>query len=304
LKELFTNEEPLAQYLNDIRTQSYLTIEEEITLARRWRDRRDPAAMERLIGSHLRLVIKMAKGMRGYGLPLADLVSEGNIGLMQAVGKFDPDRGFRFATYAAWWIRAAMQSYVLHNWSLVRLGTTGAQKKLFFNLRRLKGRMQELENGELSPGTVSAIATELGVSEDEVVSMNRRLGYDASLNAPAGAEDSGTQAQDLLADDRPGQERELADREERERRMQFLKLGLGKLNDRERRILVARRLAEEPETLEVLGQEFAISKERVRQIEVAAFEKIRKAVLNHDRADDPAMPGMSRAARTVAQQHV
>jgi RNA polymerase sigma-32 factor len=300
LNKHFTTDEPLTQYLNDIRTQSYLTSGEESALARRWRDHRDPKAMQRLIGSHLRLVIKMAKGMRGYGLPLSDLVSEGNVGLMQAIEKFDPDRGFRFATYAAWWVRAAMQTYILHNWSLVKMGTTSAQKKLFFNLRRLRGRMQELEGGELSPETVTAIATELGVAEEEVVSMNRRLGTDASLNAAVGAEDSDTQVQDLLADERPGQEHALANREERERRRRFLKLGLGKLNDRERRILVARRLAEEPETLEVLGQEFAISKERVRQIEVAAFEKIRKAVLNHDRADGPAMPGMKQPAQRLA----
>ncbi|MBP2295518.1 RNA polymerase sigma factor RpoH [Azospirillum rugosum] len=270
--------EPMQQYLQEARKYDYLTPDQERDLAIRWRDRQDRAALDRLVGSHLRLVFKMARGYSGYGLPLSDLIAEGNVGVMQAAQKFDPDKGFRFATYASWWIRASIQEYVLHNWSLVKIGTTGAQKKLFFSLRRLKARMQDLENGDLTPEAVESIATELNVPQAEVVEMNRRLGMDRSLNATL-AEEGDSEWQDLLADDRPDQEASLAEAEERQRRQQFLKLGLGVLDDRERQILVARRLREEPLTLEELSQRFHVSRERVRQLEVRAFEKVQRAVV-------------------------
>lgn len=270
--------EPMQLYLQDARKYQYLTPEQELDLAVRWHDHQDPAALDKLIGSHLRLVVKMARGYLGYGLPLADLVAEGNVGVMQAAQKFDPAKGFRFATYASWWVRAAIQEYVLHNWSLVKIGTTAGQKKLFFSLRRLKARMQELESGDLSPEAVESIATELNVSKAEVVEMNRRLGNDRSLNVGL-SEEGDAEWQDLLADERPDQETTLADSEERHRRQQFLKLGLGVLDDRERQILVARRLRDEPLTLEELSQTFHVSRERVRQLEVRAFEKLQKAVI-------------------------
>ncbi|BAI75129.1 RNA polymerase sigma-32 factor (plasmid) [Azospirillum sp. B510] len=275
-------------YLQDARKYQYLTPELELELAARWHDHQDPAALDRLVGSHLRLVVKMARGYLGYGLPLADLVAEGNVGLMQAAQKFDPGKGFRFATYASWWVRAAIQEYVLHNWSLVKIGTTAGQKKLFFSLRRLKARMQELDSGDLSPEAVESIATELNVSKAEVVEMNRRLGNDRSLNVGL-SEDGDAEWQDLLADDRPDQETVLADSEERRRRQQFLKLGLGVLDDRERRILVARRLRDEPLTLEELSQTFQVSRERVRQLEVRAFEKLQKAVIATARTEQVAV---------------
>jgi RNA polymerase sigma-32 factor len=223
-------------------------------------------------------VAKIAMGYRGYGLPVGELISEGNVGMMQAVKRFDPDRGFRLATYAMWWIRAAIQEYILHSWSLVKMGTTAAQKKLFFNLRRTKAQMQALEEGDLKPENVKAIATKLGVSEDDVISMNRRLSGDASLNAPIRSDAEGGEWQDWLADDTPGQEEILLDTEERSQRKGMLASALGVLNDRERRIFEARRLAEEPATLEELSAEFDVSRERIRQIEVRAFEKVQAAV--------------------------
>ncbi|MCW2243747.1 RNA polymerase sigma-32 factor [Azospirillum canadense] len=283
--------------MKETRKYEYLTPDQERDLALRWRDRQDRAALDKLIGSHLRLVFKMARGYQGYGLPLSDLIAEGNVGVMQAAQKFDPDKGFRFATYASWWVRAAIQEYVLHNWSLVKIGTTAAQKKLFFSLRRLKARMNDLDSagsGDLTPEAVESIATELNVPAAEVVEMNRRLGMDRSLNATL-AEDGDSEWQDLLADDRPDQETMLAGAEERQRRQQFLKLGLGVLDDRERQILVARRLREEPLTLEELSQHFHVSRERVRQLEVRAFEKVQKAVMAQARQQ----PGAAAAKALV-----
>jgi RNA polymerase sigma-32 factor len=255
-----------------------LSPERENELALAWRDQRDEVALRQLVGSHLRLVIKIARGFAGYGLPLADLIAEGNVGLMQAAQKFDPDRGFRFATYAMWWVRAAIQEYILHNWSLVKMGTTAAQKKLFFNLRRLKGRMAELEQGDLSPATVTAIATELEVPEAEVVEMNRRLATgDSSLNAMIGG-DTDTDWLDLLADERPSQEIVIAEADELALRRRLLGDAMEKLNDRERQILIERRLKDDPSTLEALSERFSVSRERIRQIEVRAFEKLQKGV--------------------------
>jgi len=288
LTEQFVSGEPLNLFLKETRKYDYLTAEQEQDFARRWREGRDRAALDKLVGSHLRLVFKMARGYQGYGLPLPDLIAEGNVGLMQAAQKFEPEKGFRFATYASWWIRAAIQEYVLHNWSLVKIGTTAAQKKLFFSLRRLKARMQDLESGDLSPEAVEEIATELNVSKTEVVEMNRRLGSDRSLNTTL-AEDGDSEWQDLLADERPDQENLLAQSEERKRRQHFLKLGLDVLDDRERQILVARRLREEPLTLEELSQHFHVSRERVRQLEVRAFEKVQKAVMAQARAQTTAL---------------
>jgi len=289
----FTSAEPMQLHLQEARKYEYLTPEQERDLATRWRDSQDRRALDKLVGSHLRLVFKMAKGFQGYGLPLADLVAEGNVGLMQAAQKFDPDKGFRFATYAGWWIRAAMKEHVLHNWSLVKIGTTGTQKKLFFSLRRLKARMQELDGGDLSPETVAAIAAELEVPEAEVVEMNRRLGTDRSLNAPVG-EEGDSQWQDHLTDDRADQETAFADAEERRQRLDFLKLGLDALNDRERAIFVGRRLRQQPLTLEELGDRFQVSRERIRQIEVNAFEKVRKAVMARARTQQIAAAGKGR----------
>lgn len=293
MTEPFVSDEPLNLYLKDARKYDYLTPEQERDYAQRWHDRQDRRALDKLIGSHLRLVFKMARGFQGYGLPLADLVAEGNVGLMQAAQKFEPEKGFRFATYASWWIRAAIQEYVLHNWSLVKIGTTAAQKKLFFSLRRLKARMQELDNGDLSPETVDFIATELSVPREEVVEMNRRLSMDSSLNAPFG-EDGDAEWQDQLTDDRASQEAVVADAEERKERLDFLKLGLDALDDRERQILVARRLAEEPLTLEELSQRFHVSRERVRQLEVRAFEKVQKAVMARARQQQIATANQAR----------
>ncbi|WP_084536999.1 RNA polymerase factor sigma-32 [Azospirillum halopraeferens] len=283
------NDVTLDLYLRDARRYAYLTPEEELDLAQRWRNGQDARALDRLVGAHLRLAFKVAKGFQGYGLPLADLVAEANLGLMTAARKFDPDKGFRFATYATWWIRAAVQEYVLHNWSLVKIGTTAAQKKLFFSLRRLKAGMRELEGGDLTPEAVTSIATTLDVPESEVVSMNRRLGNDRSLNVTL-AEDSDMEWQDLLADEDQNQERALAESEERSQRLDFLKLGLDVLDDRERQILVARRLSDEPQTLEELSQVLKVSRERVRQLEVRAFEKVRKAVVGLARAREAGLP--------------
>ena len=268
----------LSRYLQEIRKFPLLTPEEELDLSRRWRDQEDTKAAHRLVTSHLRLVAKIAMGYRGYGLPVGDLISEGNVGMMQAVRRFDPERGFRLATYAMWWIRAAIQEYILHSWSLVKMGTTAAQKKLFFNLRRLKGQMQAIEDGDLQPEQVAKIAHALAVTEDEVISMNRRLGApDHSLNAPIQMDGDG-EWQDWLVDDAQSQESELADREELTGRQTLLARALATLNDRERHILTERRLKDEPTTLEDLSVQYNISRERVRQIEVRAFEKLQHSM--------------------------
>jgi len=255
-----------------------LEPDEEYMLARSWQEHGDTEAAQKLVTSHLRLVAKIAMGYRGYGLPIGEVVSEGNVGLMQAVKRFDPDKGFRLATYAMWWIRASIQEYVLRSWSLVKMGTTASQKKLFFNLRRTKGQLQALEDGDLTPENVKTIATRLGVSETDVVSMNRRLGGDASLNAPLRADSEIGEWQDWLVDDTPNQEYALAENEELDRRRTYLTSAMGDLNDREKRIFEARRLSEDPLTLEALSEEFGVSRERIRQIEVRAFEKVQKAV--------------------------
>jgi len=271
-------EASLSRYFQEIRKFPLLTQQEEIDLSRRWRDAEDSNAAHRLVTSHLRLVAKIAMGYRGYGLPVSELISEGNIGMMQAVRRFDPDRGFRLATYAMWWIRAAIQEYILHSWSLVKMGTTAAQKKLFFNLRRLKGQMQAIDEGDMAPEQVGKIAKTLGVSENDVVSMNRRLAApDHSLNAPLRAEGDG-EWQDWLVDDQDSQEDTLAEAEEFSGRKALLGEALATLNERERHILTERRLKEEPATLEALSHDYNISRERVRQIEVRAFEKLQAAM--------------------------
>jgi len=268
----------LSRYLQDIRKFPMLRPEEELELARRWRDTEDEQAAHRLVTSHLRLVAKIAMGYRGYGLPVGELISEGNVGMMQAVKRFDPDRGFRLATYAMWWIRAAIQEYILHSWSLVKMGTTAAQKKLFFNLRRLKGQMAAFEEGDLQPEQVAKIAHTLQVPEQDVVSMNRRLSApDNSLNAPLRADSEG-EWQDWLVDDSDNQETVLAEAEDMGNRKQLLGDALKTLNERERHILIERRLKDEPTTLEELSQQYNISRERVRQIEVRAFEKLQKSM--------------------------
>jgi RNA polymerase sigma-32 factor len=268
----------LTRYLQDIRKFPMLAPEVELELSKRWRDHEDMDAAHQLVTSHLRLVAKIAMGYRGYGLPVGELISEGNVGMMQAVKRFDPDRGFRLATYAMWWIRAAIQEYILHSWSLVKMGTTAAQKKLFFNLRRLKGQMQAIDEGDLKPEQVAKIAHVLGVPEQDVVSMNRRLAApDNSLNAPVRADSEG-EWQDWLVDDSDSQEEELAEREELSGRQALLASALKTLNDRERHILIERRLKDNPTTLEDLSQQYNISRERVRQIEVRAFEKLQKSM--------------------------
>jgi RNA polymerase sigma-32 factor len=268
----------LSRYLQEIRKFPMLSAEEELALSKRWRDHEDTEAAHKLVTSHLRLVAKIAMGYRGYGLPVGELISEGNVGMMQAVKRFDPDRGFRLATYAMWWIRAAIQEYILHSWSLVKMGTTAAQKKLFFNLRRLKGQMQAIDDGDLKPEQVSKIATLLDVPEQDVVSMNRRLtAPDHSLNAPVRQDGEG-EWQDWLADDAESQETVLAENEELSGRRQLLSGALKTLNERERHILIERRLKDNPSTLEDLSQQYGISRERVRQIEVRAFEKLQKAM--------------------------
>ena len=268
----------LSRYLEEIRRFPMLEPDQEYMLAKRLQEHDDAEAAHQLVTSHLRLVARIAMGYRGYGLPIGEVISEGNVGLMQAVKRFDPDRGFRLATYAMWWIRASIQEYILRSWSLVKMGTTAAQKKLFFNLRRLKGQMQALEDGDLRPDQVEKIATKLGVSEDDVVSMNRRLAGDSSLNAPLRADSESGEWQDWLVDDEPDQEHVYAEQEEFEQRRSFLTAAMGDLNERERRIFEARRLAEDPLTLEDLSSEFGVSRERIRQIEVRAFEKVQKAV--------------------------
>ena len=279
LPSIVSGEGGLARYLEEIRRFPMLQPQEEYMLAKRYAEHQDTSAAHKLVTSHLRLVAKIAMGYRGYGLPIGEVVSEGNVGLMQAVKKFEPDRGFRLATYAMWWIKAAIQEYILRSWSLVKMGTTANQKRLFFNLRRLKGRIQAIDDGDLRPDQVKEIATKLNVSEEEVVSMNRRLGGDASLNAPIKASegDSG-QWQDWLVDDHDNQEEILIEQDELDNRRTMLDNALKVLNDRERRIFQARRLREDPVTLEELSAEFDISRERVRQIEVRAFEKVQDAV--------------------------
>ena len=273
-----SGENNLSRYLHEIRQFPMLEQDEEYMLAKRWVEHQDVDAAHRLVTSHLRLVARIAMGYRGYGLPVNELISEGNVGMMQAVKRFDPEKGFRLATYAMWWIRASIQEYILHSWSLVKIGTTAAQKKLFFNLRRLKHRLQAIDDGDLSPEHVTKIADELRVSEDEVVQMNRRLAApDRSLNAPMRIEGEG-EWQDWLADESESQETLYGEHEELERRRTMLAGAMGVLNDRERRILHERRLREDPATLEDLSQEFGVSRERIRQIEVRAFEKLQRAV--------------------------
>ncbi|HXQ49656.1 MAG TPA: RNA polymerase sigma factor RpoH [Stellaceae bacterium] len=275
-----SNEGNLARYLQEIRKFPMLEPNEEYMLAKRWREHADPEAAHRLVTSHLRLVAKIAMGYRGYGLPLSELISEGNVGMMQAVKRFDPDRGFRLATYAMWWIRASMQEYILHSWSLVKMGTTAAQKKLFFNLRRLKGQIQAIEEGDLTPEHVAKIAHELDVPEADVINMNRRLASpDHSLNAPLRSDGDGEgEWQDWLVDETDNQEVSLVERQELGLRRDLLRDAMTHLTDRERDILVARRLSEEPATLEELSQKYGVSRERVRQIEVRAFEKLQRAI--------------------------
>ncbi len=272
-------EASLNRYLAEIRKFPLLAPEEEYMLAKRWEEHQDPAAAHKLVTSHLRLVAKIAMGYRGYGLPVSELISEGNIGLMQGVKKFEPDRGFRLSTYAMWWIRASIQEFILRSWSLVKIGTTAAQKKLFFNLRRMKGKIDALEDGDLRPEQVTKIATDLKVTEDEVVSMNRRMsrGGDTSLNMRM-SEDGEGEWQDWLTDEGPLQDQIVADRQEGDVRHALLTDAMATLNERERHILTQRRLAEEPQTLEELSQEYNISRERVRQIEVRAFDKLQKAI--------------------------
>jgi len=275
-----STEGSLSSYLQAIRKFPMLEPDQEFMLAKRWREHEDSDAAHQLVTSHLRLVAKIAMGYRGYGLPVSELISEGNVGLVQAVKRFDPDRGFRLATYAMWWIRASIQEYILHSWSLVKMGTTAAQKKLFFNLRKIKGQINALEEGDLHPDNVKEIATRLKVSETEVVNMNRRLSAaDHSLNAPMRIDGDG-EWMDWLEDDAPSQEAVLAESEELESRRELLKEAMGTLNEREQHILTERRLKDEPSTLEELSQTYDISRERVRQIEVRAFEKLQKAMRN------------------------
>ncbi|MDJ0947246.1 MAG: RNA polymerase sigma factor RpoH [Kiloniellales bacterium] len=270
----------LSRYLQDIRKFPMLEQNEEYMLAKRWREHDDVDAAHKLVTSHLRLVAKIAMGYRGYGLPVSELISEGNVGMMQAVKRFDPERGFRLATYAMWWIRAAIQEYILHSWSLVKMGTTAAQKKLFFNLRKLKGQMKAIEEGDLQPEQVEYIATALDVPEQDVVNMNRRLSSpDHSLNAPLRVDGDG-EWQDWLVDEGEDQETLLAERQELDKRRNLLSEAMECLNEREQHILKERRLKEDPTTLEDLSQVYGISRERVRQIEVRAFEKLQKAIRN------------------------
>ena len=273
-------EQSLNRYLSEIRKFPLLSAEEEYMLAKRFQEHGDPEAAAKLVTSHLRLVAKIAMGYRGYGLPASELISEGNIGLMQGVKKFEPDRGFRLATYAMWWIRASIQEYILRSWSLVKMGTTAAQKKLFFNLRRMKSQIDAFEDGDLAPEHVTKIATDLGVTEEEVTTMNRRMamGGDTSLNVMVG-EDGDAQWQDWLVDNDPLQDERLAESQEKDVRHDMLTQAMESLNDREKHILAERRLADDPKTLEELSQVYGVSRERVRQIEVRAFDKLQKAMM-------------------------
>lgn len=283
-----SDDQGLTRYLREIRNFPMLEADQEYMLAKRWVEHEDPQAAHELVVSHLRLVAKIAMGYRHYGLPVADLISEGNIGLMRAVKKFDPERGFRLATYAMWWIKASLNEFVLNSWSMVKIGTLSAQKKLFFNLRRLKAKLQLVENGDLAPEHVATIARELDVSETDVVSMNRRMsGHDTSLNAVVG--ESGVEMQDLLADEADNQETRYADREELDRGRALISQALNSLNERERAIFVERRLRDDPVTLEELGGRYGVSRERIRQIEVKAFEKV-QAVVSAGFLTRPALP--------------
>jgi len=279
----FTTEGGLGRYLEEIRRFPMLEPQQEFMLAKRWREHGDRDAAHKLVTSHLRLVAKIAMGYRGYGLPIGEVISEGNVGLMQAVKRFEPDKGFRLATYAMWWIKASIQEYILRSWSLVKMGTTAAQKRLFFNLRKAKSRISALEEGDLRPDQLRSIATRLGVTEQEVVDMNRRLAGDSSLNAPIRADAESGEWQDWLVDEQENQETVLAESEELQNRKKALGQALDVLTDRERRIFEARRLADDPITLEELASEFGVSRERVRQIEVRAFEKVQQAVMNRMR---------------------
>jgi RNA polymerase sigma-32 factor len=277
---VLNGESGLSRYLAEIRKFPMLEPQQEYMLAKRWREHDDRDAAHQLVTSHLRLVAKIAMGYRGYGLPISEVVSEGNVGLMQAVKRFEPDKGFRLATYAMWWIKASIQEYILRSWSLVKMGTTANQKKLFFNLRKAKSKISALDEGDLHPDQVKLIAKRLGVTDQDVIDMNRRLGGDASLNAPIREDGDSGEWQDWLADDSESQESVMAAHEELDNRRKALSSALDVLNDRERRIFEARRLADDPITLEELAEEFGVSRERVRQIEVRAFEKVQKAVKN------------------------
>jgi RNA polymerase sigma-32 factor len=277
---IMTAEGGLSRYLEEIRRFPMLEPQQEFMLAKSWREHGDRAAAHKLVTSHLRLVAKIAMGYRGYGLPISEVVSEGNVGLMQAVKRFEPDKGFRLATYAMWWIKASIQEYILRSWSLVKMGTTANQKKLFFNLRKAKSKIAALQEGDLRPDQVDIIAKRLGVTNQDVIDMNRRLGGDASLNAPIREDGDSGEWQDWLADDSESQETVMAAHEELDNRRKALSSALDVLNDRERRIFEARRLVDDPVTLEELAEEFGVSRERVRQIEVRAFEKVQKAVKN------------------------
>jgi RNA polymerase sigma-32 factor len=281
---ILSTEGGLSRYLQEIRKFPMLEPDEEFMLAKRYKEHGDPGAAQRLITSHLRLVAKIAMGYRGYGLPISEVISEGNVGLMHAVKRFEPDKGFRLATYAMWWIRAAIQEYVLRSWSLVKIGTTAAQKRLFFNLRKVKGQIAALDDGNLHPDQIKQIATTLSVTEADVVSMNQRLTGDASLNAPMRADEGTSEWQDWLIDDTPDQETVLGDSEEYNERMGLLTNAMDVLNERERAIFQARRLQENPSTLEQLAQQYDVSRERIRQIEVRAFEKVQDAVKEAARA--------------------
>ena len=292
---ILTAESGLTRYLEEIRRFPMLEPQDEYMLAKRWREHGDRDAAHKLVTSHLRLVAKIAMGYRGYGLPISEVISEGNVGLMQAVKRFEPEKGFRLATYAMWWIKAAIQEYILRSWSLVKMGTTANQKKLFFNLRKAKSKISALEEGDLRPDQVKLIAKRLGVSEQDVVDMNRRLGGDVSLNAPIREDGNSGEWQDWLVDDVNDQETRLAESEESDNRRKALVDALSVLNDRERRIFEARRLADDPITLEDLAAEFGVSRERVRQIEVRAFGKVQRAVKNWVAAMEtrPAAPALS-----------
>ena len=275
---VLSSEGGLSRYLQEIRKFPMLEADEEYMLAKRYKEHADPGAAQKLITSHLRLVAKIAMGYRGYGLPISEVISEGNVGLMHAVKRFEPEKGFRLATYAMWWIRAAIQEYVLRSWSLVKIGTTAAQKRLFFNLRKVKGQIAALEDGSLHPDQIKQIATTLNVTEDEVVQMNSRLSGDASLNSPMRADEGSSEWQDWLVDDTPDQETSLGESEEYSERMGMLNKAMDVLNERERAIFQARRLKDNPSTLEELAQQYDVSRERIRQIEVRAFEKVQEAV--------------------------
>ncbi|MEM7689075.1 MAG: RNA polymerase sigma factor RpoH [Pseudomonadota bacterium] len=289
-----SGEQSLNRYLSEIKKYPVLTAEQEYMLAKRYEEHEDPEAAAQLVSSHLRLVAKIAMGYRGYGLPVSDLISEGNVGLMQGVKKFEPERGFRLATYAMWWIKASIQEYILRSWSLVKMGTTAAQKKLFFNLRRMKKQLEAYEDTDLSPDDLNKIATDLGVPEQEVINMNRRMmmGGDGSLNTPMrGGEEGAGEWQDWLTDDRPLQDETVADAQEASVRHDMLVEAMDSLNEREQHILTERRLTEKPQTLEELSQVYDVSRERIRQIEVRAFEKLQKAMQRI--AGERLLPGMA-----------